>query len=122
VVTGGEGLEGLREHAESPAGLNLPTGGSSSDLVVLFGGAIGSGFSLTGSVSERPIMDCADKRGGESARSGASLSALEASGESLQDGNLSSSGGQVEREDNSSANEAAFRRGVLSLGVGIEAN
>ena len=111
----------------SPVGLNLPTTGSSSGLVASFIGAPGvfKGSETVWAIasSERISADCADAMTRESALSGVSLSAVEEdSGESLHKDDLSNSGGQVVRAEISSRIDVASRRGVLSLGVGIEAS
>lgn len=126
-MTDGDGLAG---HDGSLAGgLSRPPTGSSSGLLRLFAGAPdtvllltlnGSGWDGAMASSDRVSTDWPDAEAGERAFSGTSLSAVDESGESLQAGNRSTSGGQVVRI--SSAIEAALRRNVLSLGVGIEAN
>lgn len=121
----GEGV--LVERDWSPVGLNLPTTDSSSGLVDSFMGAPGvfKGPETVWAIasSERISADCADAMARESALSGTSLSAVgEASGDSLHSDGLSNSGGQVVRAEISSSIGVASRRGVLSLGVGIEAN
>lgn len=126
VVTEDDWLE---ERGDSPAGLNLPAAASSSDFSILLAEAPGTAlaFNASGLVrviasSDRVSTDCADAMVGERALSGASLSATVDSGESRQEDSLSISGGHVVRVDISSAIDVAFRLGVLSLGVGIEAN
>lgn len=121
----GEGV--LVERDWSPVGLNLPPTGSSSGLGESFMGAPG-GFDGSATVwaiasSERISADCADAMARESALSGVSLSAVgEDSGDSRHNDDLSNSGGQVVRAESSSRIDVASRRGVLSLGVGIEAS
>jgi hypothetical protein len=126
VVTGDGWLD---ERGVSPAGLNLPAVASSSDLSILLAGAPGTALAFNVSVFERVMassdevsVDCAEAMAGERTLSGASLSVVVDSGDSRQDESLSISGGHVVRVEISSAIDVAFRRGVLSLGVGIEAN
>lgn len=120
AATDGDGLAG--QDGSPAGGLSRPPTGSSSGLVRFFSVAPdtvllltlnGSGWDGVMASSDRVSTDWADAEAGERVFSGISLSAVDDSGDCLQVDNRSTSGGQVVW--NSSASEAALRRGGLSL-------